>query len=102
MDRSQPRSRAATSAALFAMLGQAGVRERSDRLELASAILGGERVESFTDLSLAELAALVEAMSAWRTVQSLRMFNGAMVAEAAAVTAMSDQIQALTSPVHLV
>lgn len=67
----------------FAMCNRAGV-ERSDRIELAKALLdlGEYDISSYNDLDADELGMLIFALRSWQVVEELRRINGAQFKQA--------------------
>lgn len=70
----------------FAICRNAGL-SRTDRLDLARELLGGDVVTSFNDLSEIDLQDLCFALTGWDTVQKLRLSSGALLYEAKAIVA---------------
>jgi len=66
---------------VFAVLAQAGIKSRNDRLELAADILN-MRVDSFADLTKDDFLDLHFGLQAWKRVQDVRSANGALLKEA--------------------
>lgn len=63
---------------LFALLGDAGIKNREDRLSFARTVLDIDEsnLTSFTQLYEGEADDLIFAARAWKTIQSLRDLNG--------------------------
>lgn len=68
---------------LFALLGEAGIKNREDRLSFAREVLeiDDNDLTSFTQLYMNEADDLIFAARAWKIVQSLRDLNGEMLKE---------------------
>jgi hypothetical protein len=66
---------------VFAVLTQAGIKSRDDRLELASDILD-KQVNSFSELDKDDLLDLHFAMQSWKRIQDVRAANSALLDEA--------------------
>lgn len=74
-------SRPGNNRQVFAILNEARLASRDDRLMVASQILGNE-FDSFTDLSDDNMADLKTALNDWRTVEAARSSTGALTVDA--------------------
>lgn len=74
-------SRSASRRQVFAILGEAGLQARDDRLMLASSILGFD-VDSFEKMPERDLRDLAVALADWRRVEAARSATGAMTKHA--------------------
>lgn len=66
---------------IFAIATEARIISRDDRLLLAASLLG-KPVESFTDLSNAEMRDLALAMQDWRLIEEARKSTGSYTVDA--------------------
>lgn len=68
---------------LFALLGEAGIKNREDRLSFAREVLEIEESDltSFTQLYVSEADDLIFAARSWKIIQTLRDLNGELLKE---------------------
>lgn len=77
---------------LMALFFKACGRNRTDRLRLASDLLGRE-VASFTDLDIDDINILIECFEDWERIQKVRLANGTLGIEALMVLDYLDGIR---------